>query len=157
MKVATFLLLTTSHSHFLIPKICGLMWIFMSSRTLTWQPNLQWFCCSFLLKKPVSVGSIVPPPSRTWQRHMPQLPPPPHADGRNICSLANVASNELPGSTSISFSSLILIFTLPCGASFFLTITNIVTGIKTTTKNTAILNKIIDVVLISFSFFTVTY
>ena len=72
----------------------------MSPLTFTWQPKRQssWICLR--LKKPVSVGRISPPPSVTWHRHIPQVPPPPQAEGRKILLLLSVDNNVLPDSTS---------------------------------------------------------
>ena len=49
------------------------------------------------------------------------VPPPPHADGKNIFCALKVVNNESPEATSISFSPLILILTGPDGASFSFT------------------------------------
>ena len=44
---------------------------------------------------------------------MAQVPPPPHADGRNIFSLASVDNNDEPADTVMVFSLLMVIFTGP--------------------------------------------
>lgn len=66
-------------------------------------------------KNPVSVGNISPPPDKTRQRHMPQLPPPPQAEGRNILLEANDASSVVPAGVSTVRSSLIVMRRLPAG------------------------------------------
>ena len=121
MKVATLLLLTTSHSHFFMPSTSSGISIFISSFTFTWQPRRHWVCCCLRVKKPVSVGRISPPPSVTRHLHIPHVPPPPHADGRKIFSALSVLRRDAPGDTSSSFSpSLIFTFTFPEGISFAL-------------------------------------
>ena len=52
----------------------------------------------------VSVGRIEPPPSITWHLHMPQVPPPPQADGRKISLADSVFKSVLPGDTVNSLS-----------------------------------------------------
>jgi hypothetical protein len=44
---------------------------------------------------------------------MAQVPPPPHAEGKNIFSFASVVKSELPAETVIVFSPLIKILTGP--------------------------------------------
>ena len=131
---------TTSHSHFLTPKTsCGIL-IFRSSFTLTWQANLHFSFCSFRVKNPVSVGRMEPPPSSIWQRHMPQVPPPPHAEGSRILLLLRVVRSVFPGSVTISRSpSFMFIFTSPDGVSFFLAKSKIATSRTITPRNTATL------------------
>ena len=135
MKVATFLFEITSHSHFLTLNALSGTAICISSFTLTWQPSLQLLVICFLLKKPTSVGRIVPPPDITRHLHCPQLPLPPQADGRKIFSAANVASNEEPGVTSTTFEpSFMFIFTVPLGVSLAFAKSNNPTSIRVTTK-----------------------
>src|SRR5665648_281799 len=108
----------------------------MSSRTFTWHPRRHWSCCSLRVKKPVSVGRMAPPPSSTWHLHMPQVPPPPHAEGRKMSLPESVESRLDPGET-ISSRSLIFRVTSPWGVSFCLaynsnTTRSIMTSMKTT-------------------------
>lgn len=113
MKVATFLLDMTSHSHSLMSSTDLGTSIFMSSLTLTWHPRRQWFLISLREKCTVSVGRMSPPPSRTWTRHCAQLPLPPHADGRNMLSAASVDNNDFPDSAFTSVSPLMSMATSP--------------------------------------------
>ncbi len=132
IKVATLWLLTTSHSHFLIPRTSSGITISMSSFTLTWQPRRHWLFCCFLVKKPVSVGRISPPPFVTRHLHMPQVPPPPQAEGRNIFSFESVERSDDPGLTVSSLSPLIVTLTLPEGVSFAFAYSSIATSNKVT-------------------------
>src|SRR5690606_5324263 len=72
------------------------------------------------LRCPNSVGSTSPPPSSTTHLHVAQVPPPPQAEGRNICCMARVVSSELPaGATKGLLSSpFMTIFTGPDCTSF---------------------------------------
>ena len=67
MKVATFSLEMTSHSSFLTLSALSGTAIWRLSLTLTWQPRRQPSLICLREKKPVSVGRMVPPPSRTWK------------------------------------------------------------------------------------------
>ena len=80
MKVATFSLEMTSHSSFLTLRALSGTAIWRLSLTLTWQPRRQPSLICLREKKPVSVGRMVPPPSRTWSLHWPQLALPPQAE-----------------------------------------------------------------------------
>src|SRR6056297_3560969 len=104
INVATFLFETTSHSHFCIPITSLGTYILMLSFTLIWQPKRQLSCISFRVKNPVSVGRMVPAPDSTWHLHMPHVPPPPQAEGKNNSFSLKVESKVLPGWVSISFS-----------------------------------------------------
>jgi hypothetical protein len=70
--------------------------------------------------------------------HIAQVPPPPHADGRNIFSLAKVESNELPADTVNVFSPFITIFTGPDCTNRFWAKSSINTSNKMITVNAAI-------------------
>jgi len=138
INVATFLFDTTSHCHFLIPSTASGTLTFSGSLTLTWHPSLQLFCCSFLVKNPVSVGRIDPPPSITWHLHMPQVPPPPHAEGRKTPLDDNVESRVDPGET-VSSLSLIITFTSPFGVSLSFAIRSITTRSRIIIRKTIML------------------
>ena len=151
MKVATLWLEMTSHSTFLTLSTDSGTSILRSSLTLTWQPSLQLSLICFLLKNPVSVGRMFPPPSRTLTLHCPQLALPPQADGRKIFSSARAPMSELPGATSSTLlPPLMSILTVPLGVSFVLTHSSRTTRISVTTVIVA--TEAIIVRVISFIF-----
>src|SRR5690606_39809758 len=92
----------------------------ISCFTLTWQLRRTLPSRSCRLRCPNSVGSTSPPPSSTTHLHVAQVPPPPQAEGRNICCMARVVSSELPaGATKGLLSSpFMTIFTGPDCTSF---------------------------------------
>jgi hypothetical protein len=83
-----------------------------------------------------------PPPSSTWQVHIPQVPPPPHADGRKMPLLESVLRIVFPGLTVISFSFRVRV-TSPWGVSFFLANSSMATSKTITSRNTAMLTRMI--------------
>ena len=119
MKVATLSLEITSHCHLLIENTSSGTCTCRSSRTLTWHDSRQLSLASRKLTCCCSVGRMSPPPASTWQRHTPQVPPPPHADGSITPLLDRVLSRVPPASVSIApcSSPLMVILTLRCGRS----------------------------------------
>ena len=95
--------------------------------------------------KPVSVGRMSPPPSRTWHLHMPHEPPPPQAEGRNTLLLASVESSELPLSALMTFSpSLMSIVTSPDDVSFAFATSRIATSTSVMTRKATIAMMIVN-------------
>ena len=119
MKVATLRLLTTWHFHLATLKISAGSSMRMSRLTFTWQASRQPWRASPGEMKPVSVGRMSPPPSRTMTSHTPQAPLPPQADGMKMPLADSAPSSVLPaGVTSARLgSSLITIETSPLATS----------------------------------------
>src|SRR5690554_7406562 len=113
MKVATFGLDSTVHSHFLTPKTSSGTLIFMSCLTGVWQDRRQPSRASRLLKWDSSVASISPPPLSTTHLHWAQVPPPPQTEDRKMPLSARVPSSLPPAGTVMVFSPLISMFTSP--------------------------------------------
>src|SRR5210317_1679823 len=96
MNVATLGLDSTVHSHCLTPNTSSGTSIFISCLTAVWQLRRQPSSASRRVKCDSSVGSNEPPPSVTIHLHCAQVPPPPHAEARNIFSSDSVCSNLPP-------------------------------------------------------------
>ena len=156
MKVATFLLEMTSHSHSFTPKTSSGTWTTISSFTLHWHARRQCSLICLREKKPFSVGRISPPPSNTCARHWPHLPPPPQAEDKKIPPLCKPASKVLPIGVSISFSPFTFRSTFPDGTNFALAANNAPTRISVITKKITapaaivrlpvVINKVISVI-----------
>jgi hypothetical protein len=89
---------------------------------------------------------------------MAQVPPPPHADGKNIPVSDNVDSKVFPGFTVSSFSSLIVIFTCPVAVSFALAKSKVATKTSTIARNAIMLDAITNIVepkIIGFLFYSI--
>ena len=144
INVATFLLLITSHSHSLTPNTSSGTWTTISSFTLHWQAKRQWSFTCLREKKPFSVGRISPPPSITWARHWPHLPPPPQAEDKKMPPLCSAPSKVPPIGVSISFSPLTFKLTFPEGTNFALANKSKPTKISVINKNTIALTPIVS-------------
>jgi hypothetical protein len=83
---------------------------------------------------------------------MPQVPPPPQADGRNNFCSESVDNKVEPGDTTSSFSSLMVILTVPDAVSFDLAYSSIPTRSRMIPRKTTILSKIIGPRLINQAF-----
>jgi hypothetical protein len=81
---------------------------------------------------------------------MAQVPPPPQAEGRKMPWPESVDSNDEPGWTSRLLSSLMVIFTIPPGVSFFLANNSIHTRRRRMTRKTTMLAKTTIPVLILY-------
>ena len=134
MKVATFRLEITSHSHSLTERTEAGTRISMSPFTFTWQARRQWFFSSLRVKWTASVGRASPPPCSTCRRHCPQLPLPPHADGRKTLLSAMVDNSDLPDCASTFLSPFIVIVTAPVWTRYFLAIRSIITSSSVTPR-----------------------
>ncbi len=149
MKVATLRLLTTVHSYSLMLRMLSGSFRLMSSFTFTWHPRRQPSCICLRLKCGVSVGRMLPPPLTTRHLHWPQEPLPPQAEGRwTPCSLS-VDISVPPVGTVISLSSLMVIFTLPCGMSLARRMSNAATSSSMTTRiiNIAVISVVVIILL----------
>src|SRR5215204_1401996 len=111
--------------------------------TFTWQPKRQYSFCCFLVKYGFSVVRISPPPDNTRHLHIEQVPPPPHADGRNIFLLDKVVRMLDPASTSIVSCPLITIFTSPDDISFAFANKIRPTSKRVNIRNTVMLARIV--------------
>ncbi len=85
----------------------------MSERTLTWQQSRTLPSISSPVRCGVSVGSNGPPPSTTLTLQSPHEPRPPHAEGMNISCSIRLLSSDLPPSTLLCSSSLMVIVHSP--------------------------------------------
>ncbi len=146
MKVATLRLLTTVHSYSLMLRMLSGSFRLMSSFTFTWQPRRQPSCICLRLKWGVSVGRMLPPPFTTRHLHWPQEPLPPQAEGRWTPASPRVLIKVPPVGTVSSLSSLIVIFTLPCGMSLARKMSSAATKSRMTTNIIAM--AVISVVVI---------
>ena len=144
MKVATFLLEITSHSHSFTPSTSSGTFTFISSFTLVWQAKRQCSFCCLREKKTFSVGRISPPPSMTCARHWPHLPPPPQADDKKMPPPCKAPSKVPPIGVSTSFSPFTVNLTFPDGTNFALANNNAPTRIIVTTRNTTALAMIVS-------------
>ena len=142
MKLDTFLLLTTVHSHSFTPSTLSGTLTCKSPLTLHWQPSRQWSFTSFREKWERSESSISPPPSTTCSLHCPQLAFPPQADGKKMPFSLRVAITLLPWSTVSSLSPLTVIRTLPLGERYFLATSRITTSSKMMSRKTTMLINI---------------
>ena len=118
MKVATFSLERTVHSHFFTPKTSSGTSISMSCLTATWQDRRSPQDASRLVICDSSVGRIEPPPEWMRTRHCAQVPPPPQAEGTKSFSAARVWSSLPPAGTEMVFSPLMVMLTSPELTSF---------------------------------------
>ena len=134
MKVATLRFETTVHSYSLMLRMLSGSLRLRSSLTFTWHPRRQPSCICLRLKWGVSVGRMLPPPLTTRHLHWPHEPLPPQAEGRwTPCSL-RVLISVPPVGTVISLSSLMIIFTLPCGMSLARRMSSAATSSRMTTR-----------------------
>ena len=117
MKVETLLFERTVACHFLTEKISGGISICISCLTGHWQARRVPSFTSLRVMWPSSVGRMSPPPFRTRTLHWPQVPPPPHAEGTKMFTLASVWRSLPPVGTETALlaSSLMLMVTFPDG------------------------------------------
>ncbi|GIZ08516.1 hypothetical protein FUMI01_12430 [Flavobacterium sp. UMI-01] len=80
---------------------------------------------------------------------MPQVPPPPQAEGKNIFLFESVASSEAPASVSNSSSLFITIFTRPDGVNLDLAYKMIYTKSELNNKKTIMLEMIVVVSILN--------
>ena len=144
IKVATFLLEITSHSHSFTPNTSSGTLTVISSFTLHWQAKRQLSFCCLREKNTFSVGKISPPPSITCARHWPHLPPPPQAEDKKIPPPCKAPNNVPPIGVSIFFSPFTFKFTLPEGTNFAFANNNAPTKISVINKKTTALAAIVS-------------
>ncbi len=135
MKLETFLLEITVHSHSLTPRTLSGTLILRSPFTLHWHPSRQWSLICLRVKWGFSESRISPPPSSTCTLHCPHEALPPHAEGRKMPFSLRVVIRLEPCATLIVLSPLMVMLTLPLGERYFFATSRI------TTKRSIIMRK----------------